>query len=102
MAPVRRREEKQMEEEEEEEEVKGPYAVVLKKDPFGRVCVCCKGVGRLERERHITRRTKVLSDTKGKRDGRNKTKKKKKKKRREKWRRKRKIDLIIIYSILYT
>jgi hypothetical protein len=31
------------------------------------------------RERHITRRTKVLSDTKGKRDGRNKTKKKKKK-----------------------
>jgi hypothetical protein len=77
MAPVRRREEKQMEE--EEEEVKGPYAVVLKKDPFGRVCVCCKGVGRLERERHITRRTKVLSDTKGKRDGRNKTKKKKKK-----------------------
>lgn len=49
MAPVRRREEKQME---EEEEVKGPYAVVLKKDPFGRVCVCvcCKGVGRLERD----------------------------------------------------
>jgi hypothetical protein len=28
--------------------------------------------------------------------------KKEKKKRREKWRRERKIDLIIIYSILYT
>ena len=59
-----------------------------KKDPLDRVCAARRLVG----ERHITRRTKVLSDTKGK-TWRNK--------KRENWKG-RKIDLIIIYSILRT
>lgn len=68
MAPVtRRREEKQMEE--EEEEVKGPYAVVLKKDPFGRVCVCAvRGlVGRSVGETHNEKNKSVVRHERKKR-----------------------------------